>query len=74
MVGSLEMQDCYSASALMQLQGSGEAAHQDIAVTASMEAAHLGGHLRGNVIVSGAGNMEGQWPLIMFDGNQGQGS
>lgn len=52
MVGNLELQDCYSASALMQLQGAAQQQQQqntEVAVSAQ----------------------EAQWPLIMFDVNQG---
>jgi len=56
MGGLLEPQDCYSASALMQLQGgrgevSGEGVHQD-----------LTGHLNGQVTEE----LSGQWPMIVF--------
>jgi hypothetical protein len=65
MVGNLEMQDCYSATALIQMQGSreiGDTPQAAIAVTTEMG----GGHL----VAGQVSGMEGQWPLI-FDVTQG---
>jgi len=70
MAGNLEPQDCYSASALMQLGGRdlghAEAGAQTSSAIADMAVSEQG-HLGGQV----TGGMGAAWPLNIFDIGQG---